>query len=148
MIVGTGDDVPRLRNRVANEAIEGVEFCGRLSDADRDAMYRSCRLLFFPSTGEGFGLAGVEAASVGVPVLGLAGTVTDELFPDGMGAVLAKGQDGDSIAQAATPVLADPQYAATLGRAARARVQSLFLEEHFKERFRGALTPLISELGC
>lgn len=144
MIVGTGDDEHRLRQRVAKEHLEGIEFHGRLTDVQRDQMYRSCRLLLFPSKGEGFGLVGVEAASLGVPFLGLAGTVTEELFPSGTGAVLAKGTDRDSIAEAVIPVFADAQYAATLGQAARVRVQALFLEEHFKERFRQALTPLIS----
>jgi len=144
MIVGTGDDEHRLRQRVAKEHLEGIEFHGRLTDTQRDRMYRSCRLLLFPSKGEGFGLAGVEAASFGVPFLGLAGTVTEELFPPVTGAVLAKDTDRDSIAEAVIPVLADAQYAATLGRAARARVQAHFLEEQFKERFRRALAPLIS----
>lgn len=143
MIVGTGDDEHRLRNRVAQERIEGIKFCGRLSDADRDAMYRNCRLLFFASRGEGFGLAGVEAASFGVPVLGLAGTVTEELFPEGTGALFAEDLDGASIARAAIPVLSDPQLAARLGHAARARVQSVFLQEHFMDRFREALSPLL-----
>jgi len=143
MIVGTGDDELRLRNRVAHERIEGIKFCGRLSDADRDLMYRNCRLLFFASRGEGFGLAGVEAAILGVPVLGLTGTVTEELFPDGAGAVFADNLDGDSIARAAIPVLSDPQFAARLGHAGRARVQSVFLQEHFMNRFRQALSPLL-----
>jgi phosphatidylinositol alpha-1,6-mannosyltransferase len=147
MIVGTGNDQDRLRQRVRNEGLVGIEFCGRLSDSQRDQMYRSCRLLFFPSKGEGFGLAAVEAASFGVPFLGLAGTVAEELFPHGTGAVLAKDMDRQSIAEAAIPVLADPQYAAKLGRAARARVQSLFLREHFMERFRRALSPLTSAVG-
>jgi len=147
MIVGTGDDEPRLRNRVTGERIEGIKFCGRLSDADRDAMYRSCRLLFFASKGEGFGLAGVEAASFGVPILGLAGTVTEELFPGQTGAVFAKDLDGDSIAQAAIPVLSDALRAARLGQAARARVQSVFLQDHFMERFRQALSPLMERVS-
>jgi glycosyltransferase involved in cell wall biosynthesis len=142
MIVGTGDDEHRLRQKVAKEHLEGIEFCGRLSDAQRDQMYRSCRLLFFPSTGEGFGLAAVEAASFGMPVLGLAGTVMEELFPNG-GVVIARDIDKKSIAEAAIPVLKDPRRAATLGQTARARVQSAFLEEHFVERFRRALSPLL-----
>jgi phosphatidyl-myo-inositol dimannoside synthase len=143
MIVGTGDDEHRLRQRASAERLEGVEFCGRLNDTDRDAMYRRCRLFLFPSSGEGFGLAGVEAASFGVPVLGLAATVTNELFPEGTGAVFAKHLDGESIAQAAIPLLKDPQRAASLGQTARARVQSVFLEEHFIERFRKAISPLM-----
>jgi glycosyltransferase involved in cell wall biosynthesis len=81
-------------------------------------MYRSCRLLFYPSKQEGFGLAGVEAASFGVPLLGLAGSVTEELFPTGTGAVIAKDLSRESIAEAAIPVLRSGQHAWELGRAA------------------------------
>ena len=63
MIVGTGNDKRRLQQRVNAEQLAGIEFCGRIDDAQRDQMYRSCRLLFYPSRQEGFGLAGVEAAS-------------------------------------------------------------------------------------
>jgi glycosyltransferase involved in cell wall biosynthesis len=75
--------------------------------------------------------------------LGLSATVTNELFPEGTGAVFAKRLDGESIAQAAIPLLKDPQRAASLGQTARARVQSMFLEEHFIERFRKAISPLL-----
>ena len=81
MIVGEGNDKRRLQKRAKTERLDGIEFCGRISDAERNQMYRSSRLLFYPSKQEGFGLAGVEAASFGLPVLGLAGTVTEELFP-------------------------------------------------------------------
>lgn len=147
IIVGGGNDAGRLRERIANENLLGIDFRGRLSDAQRDEIYRSCRLLLLPSKGEGFGLAVVEAASFGVPVLGLAGTVTEELFPNGKGAVMAKQLDGTSIAEAASPLLADANYAVQLGQAARERVQSVFLEEHFAERLRKALSPLLPAAG-
>lgn len=143
VIVGTGDDEARLRRRVEQERLEAIEFCGRLSDTDRDRAYRSSRLLFYPSGQEGFGLAGVEAAAFGVPVLGLAGTVTGELFPEGEGAVLAKDLGRKSIAEAAIPVLTDPHLASALGDAGHRKVESTFLEEHFAARFRKALRPLL-----
>jgi hypothetical protein len=59
-------------------------------------------LLFYPSTHEGFGLAEVEAASVGLPVLGLAGTVSEELFPVGPGAIIAKDLSRRSISENAS----------------------------------------------
>lgn len=143
-IVGTGGDAERLRRRVRDEHLEGIRFTGRLSDEERDRAYCSSRLLFYPSEQEGFGLAGIEAASFGVPFMGLAGTVTAELFPDGYGVVLANDLKPESIAEAAIPVLTDSQLASRLGVAARKRVQSTFLEEHFARRFRRALAPIFS----
>jgi glycosyltransferase involved in cell wall biosynthesis len=144
IIVGTGNDKHRLENRVRAEHMTGVEFCGWIDDAQRDQMYRSCRMLFYPSKQEGYGLAGVEAASFGIPVLGLAGTVTEELFPPGTGAVVAKDLSRESIAEAAIPLLGSPQHAQALGRAAAARVNAVFLKEHFASRLRRALAPRLS----
>jgi len=144
IIVGTGNDKHRLENRVRAEHLTGVEFFGWIGDAQRDQMYRSSRMLFYPSKQEGYGLAGVEAASFGVPVLGLAGTVTEELFPPGTGAVVAKDLSRESIAEAAIPILRSSQYAAELGRAASARVNAVFLEEHFFGRLRRALAPALA----
>jgi glycosyltransferase involved in cell wall biosynthesis len=144
MIVGRGNDKSRLQKRVKTEQLGGVEFCGRIDDAKRNQMYRSCRLLFYPSKQEGFGLAGVEAASFGLPLLGLAGTVTEELFPPGTGAVLAKDLSKESIAEAAVPIFRSPELAAKLGQAASATVNDLYLEEHFFGRLRQALAPVLA----
>ncbi len=145
-IIGTGSDEPRLRRRVEQEHLGGIRFLGRVSDEERDRAYCSSRLLFYASEQEGFGLAGIEAASFGVPFMGLAGTVTAELFPDGNGVVLAKDLTPNSIADAAIPVLTDSRLASKLGDAARKRVHSIFLEEHFAARFRAAISTVL-EIG-
>jgi glycosyltransferase involved in cell wall biosynthesis len=106
LIVGAVNDQARLRQRVAQEQITGVEFPGRLSDQERDQLYARSRLFFFPSKHEGFGLAGVEAAAAGVPVLGLAGTVMSELFPNGS-AILVNNLLASTITQTAVRVLGD-----------------------------------------
>jgi phosphatidyl-myo-inositol dimannoside synthase len=142
-IVGSGNDLARLRRRVGQEQIRGVEFLGRLTDQERDQLLARSRLFFFPSKQEGFGLAGVEAAAGGIPVLGLAGTVMSELFPDG-GAILVNDLLSPTISHAAVRVLGDAEYATTLGRQAQQRVEETFLEEHFIARFQAALAPLLS----
>jgi phosphatidylinositol alpha-1,6-mannosyltransferase len=147
VIVGTGDDEPRLRQRAEKERLPAIEFRGRLSDAGRDLAYRSARILFYPSPQEGFGLAGAEALAFGVPVLGLAGTVVEELFPNGEGVVVARDLGRESIANAAIPILSNANFASTLGHSGWERVQSTFLEEHFAARLRRALAPLMSTAG-
>lgn len=143
IIVGTGDDESRLKHRVEAEGLIGIEFLGRLSDSARDAAYRSSRLLFYPSSQEGFGLATIEALSFGLPVVGLAGTVSEELFPNREGVILAKDATPEGIAEAATPLLKDSQFAFQLGEVGRSRVERLFLEEHFAKRLRHVLAPLL-----
>lgn len=145
IVVGTGDDEGRLRRRARDEGLESVTFCGRLNNCERDRLYASARLLFLPSKQEGFGIAAVEAASFGVPVVGLAGTVIEELFPNGNGVQLASDWESHSIAQAAIPLLNDDRLASILGQAAYSRVQDTLLEKHFSERFRCALSKVLPQ---
>jgi phosphatidyl-myo-inositol dimannoside synthase len=143
-IVGTGDDERRLRGRVKVSGLAGIDFRGRLSDSERDRAYRAARLLFYLSTREGFGLAAIEALSFGLPVIGLVGTVIEELFPNNEGVVLAKDLSPENIAEAAIPLLKDSRLSCQLGQLGRARVETVFLEEHFAQRFRRALSPLLN----
>jgi len=147
VMVGTGDDERRLHRRAVQERLNGVEFLGYISDERRDHIYQSSRMLFYPSKQEGFGLAGTEAASFDLPVLGLAGTVTEELFPPGTGVVLASSLAKPDIVDAVAPLLKDAALASELGRAAWERVQNNFLEEHFRARFRKALDDFIPYSG-
>jgi glycosyltransferase involved in cell wall biosynthesis len=124
MIVGTQNDEDRLRNRLRAEQLAGVESCGRIGDAQRDQMYRSCHMLFYLSRQEGFGLARVEAASFGVPLWGVAGIVTEELFSTGTGAMIAK--DLSNEASRKLQFLRKSQLARELGCAASARVMQSF----------------------
>jgi phosphatidylinositol alpha-1,6-mannosyltransferase len=70
-IVGDGDDLPRLQAEVATAGVTGrVVFTGRVSEADLPDYYRAADVFVMPSTGEGFGIAFLEAAAAGVPVIG------------------------------------------------------------------------------
>jgi glycosyltransferase involved in cell wall biosynthesis len=143
VVVGDGGDRARLEARARDEGLEGVEFTGRISDAARDSLYASSSCFLFPSVQEGFGLAAVEAAAAGMAVLGVRGTVTEELFPEGSGVVLVGEPSGDAIADGAIPLLSNPALARSMGERARARVEKNFLEEHFAVRFVDALAPFI-----
>jgi len=146
VIAGDGNDRARLEKRVARENLKGVEFVGRITDRERDELYLRSRLLFYISRQEGFGLAGAEAAAAGVPLVGLAGTVMQELFPNGDGAVLLKDLRPATIAAAVVPVLTRDDFANSLGQAARARVEACFTDEHFKARFREQIKPFLNSM--
>jgi len=140
-VVGEGDDRPRLE--ALAKGLPGVRFTGWVSDAERARLYRESRLLLQPSLREGFGLAAVEAAGAGTPVLGLRGTVIEELFPSG-GVALAESQAPADVAAAAIPILADAGAASRAGAAGAARVGERFLESHFIERVRVALAAWVA----
>jgi phosphatidylinositol alpha-1,6-mannosyltransferase len=71
VIVGDGDARGELEALSRRKGLaDAVRFLGRLSDEDVLALYRSAAAFVMPSTGEGFGIAFVEAAATGLAVIG------------------------------------------------------------------------------
>ena len=72
VISGEGDDRPRLeRFALAVGVSNRVHFVGALSRETLIEAYRMADLFVMPSTGEGFGIAFLEAMACGTPALGL-----------------------------------------------------------------------------
>ena len=132
-VIGDGSDFERLRRRAT--ALAGVNFLGRIPDAERNAAYAASSLFLFPSVQEGFGLAAVEAAAHGCPLLVVRGTVYDELFPEGSGATFVDAARPDDVAVAASRLLADASLIEDQSKRAQARVATAFLASHFQDRF-------------
>lgn len=63
-VAGDGRALERIRERPA----PGVEFLGRVEDAERDRLMQGARALLFPGE-EDFGIVPVEAQAAGVPVI-------------------------------------------------------------------------------
>jgi phosphatidylinositol alpha-1,6-mannosyltransferase len=84
VVAGDGDDRPRLA-RLAHDAgvADRVRFVGAVDRADLPALYRLADAFAMPSTGEGFGIAFLEAMACGVPALGLDGDGSVDALGDG-----------------------------------------------------------------
>jgi glycosyltransferase involved in cell wall biosynthesis len=78
LFIGEGPTRPAIEELARNRGVaDRVDFLGH---RDHPMAYvRRCRALVMPSRWEGFGLVAVEAAAVGVPVLGTAVPGVDEL---------------------------------------------------------------------
>jgi phosphatidylinositol alpha-1,6-mannosyltransferase len=140
LIVGDGDDRGRLEAKAAQTP--GIRFTGFLSDDSLERLLETVAVVVSISSGEGFGLAEVEAAARALPVVALKGTVTEELFPDGSGHVLLDSAAPQPLAEALTALLVDPDRAKRIGAAGRRRVEEVFTIDRFHDRLRFALSPL------
>jgi phosphatidyl-myo-inositol dimannoside synthase len=137
LVVGNGDDRPRLE-RLALEAgfAERVRFLGTVAQERLAEVYRAADLFLMPSTGEGFGIAFLEAMASGTPALGLnIGGSSDALADGELGTLVSEGALVDAIDRVLSTRKA-PRDA--LSQAVRAR----FGRDAFAARLRASLDQL------
>ncbi|HEV7584973.1 MAG TPA: glycosyltransferase family 4 protein [Solirubrobacteraceae bacterium] len=131
VIVGDGPLRRELEALARAEGVaDAVRFLGAVSDQERDTWLRRCDLLAMPSrlpedgkAGDGFGIAYLEAAVYGKPVV--AGNVGGPLdaVVDGEGGLLVDPTDPIAVADAITTLLRDTQLARRLGHNAARRAR-------------------------
>ena len=94
-VAGTGDDRPRLEALARHHAVtERVEFVGAVPKDRLIELYRRADLFVMPSTGEGFGIAFVEAMARDTPALRLGvGGACDALGDGELGIMVAPDED-------------------------------------------------------
>lgn len=143
VVVGDGDDLPRLKRLTRRLGLDGrVYFLGQVSAQDLVAWYRRCDVFAMPSRGEGFGLVFLEAMAFGKPVVGGAHGGTLDIIEDGVTGFLVEHGNVEQLTQVLERLLTDDGLRKEMGRRARERVQSSYLFEHFQAR----LTQIVEEL--
>ena len=109
LIVGDGDDRPRLEALAAECGVaERIRFVGQVLDEELPDYYRLADVFVMPSTGEGFGIAFLEAMASGIPVIG--GNKDGSLDPlaDGNAGGAVDPNDDAALASAIADALRSP----------------------------------------
>jgi phosphatidyl-myo-inositol dimannoside synthase len=131
VVIGEGSLRPALEQLTRAYGVESSAlFLGEVSDAERNLWLRRARLLAMPSrlpagglAGEGFGIAYMEAASYGKPVVaGAVGGALDSVA-DGESGVLVDPTDQFAIAEAIATLLLEPELARRMGEAGARRAR-------------------------
>lgn len=140
VIVGEGDDRPRLEELAAKAGVsERIKFLGLLESGRLVDAYRMADLFVMPSTGEGFGIAFLEAMACGTPALGLdVAGATDALGDGKLGTLTSEPNLPTAIVHALARAKPD-RYA--LAAAVRLR----FGREVFEANLRDAILPLFQQ---
>ncbi len=130
-VAGDGRALQDVRAQAAGA--EGIEFLGKVSDGERDALLAGARALLFPGE-EDFGIVPVEAQAAGAPVIayGVGGAL--ETVQDGVTGALFAEQDVPGLAGA----IARFEAMDLAERAIRANAES-FSRERFHVELAGVI---------
>lgn len=127
LIVGDGDDRPRLERKAAELGVTNrVVFTGYVSEEEKLDLYSLADVYVMPSRGEGFGIVFLEAMACGLPVIGSIRDGSREALLDGRLGLLVDPEDRKALILAINEALERP----------RGRPQGLeqFSVEVFRER--------------
>jgi phosphatidylinositol alpha-mannosyltransferase len=125
LVVGSGPQEREARRYVAVRGLKGVEFLGKVSDAEKAQLYRTADIFVSPATGgESFGIVLLEAMAASAPI------VASDIH--GYKGVVRRGREGllvpphepKELALALGRLLDDPGLRAEMGAAGRARAEA------------------------
>jgi len=104
-----------------------VHFTSGLTDAAIAELVASAEVACVPSLYEGFSLPAVEAMASGTALVASdVGALAEVVGRDGRAGILVPAGDTGALTRALSALLVDPARRATMGTAARARVQERF----------------------
>jgi phosphatidyl-myo-inositol dimannoside synthase len=140
VVVGAGDDIPRLRAKAGEVgAADKVLFTGFVSQSTLDRLWDRASLLTMPSRREGFGLVYLEAMRAGLPCIGSPEDAASEVIVHGATGLLIAQQDREGLAGAVAGLLLDHGRRKMMGAAGKRRFESEFTYAHFRGRLRAVL---------
>ena len=144
VVVGGGDDLPRLRKLATNAGTsEAVDFLERLPQEELAACYANADVFALPSTGEGFGLVFLEAMAFAQPIVASACGGTMDVVIDGVNGLLISPHDNASLIDSLGRLLRDDSLRATLGRNGAEMVRCKYRFEVFEDE----LTSILGEVS-
>ncbi|MHB1312314.1 MAG: glycosyltransferase family 4 protein [Gemmatimonadaceae bacterium] len=136
-VIGDGPDREALVARAASLGIAArVRWHGQLPQAALAPFYRAAAAVVIPSTDEGLGLVGVEAALCETPVIAYASGGLADVVKDGTTGWLVPAGDIAALAHAMDGVVDRPNKARACGVAGRAFALGQFSPEAVGRRYR------------
>jgi glycosyltransferase involved in cell wall biosynthesis len=131
LIVGDGSDRARLEAKArAHGLSDCIIFAGRIAEAEKVAHYNLADLYVMPSYGEGFGIALIEAAACGIPVVGSAVDGSREALLNGQLGRIVDPTKPDDLVLAIEAALSARQH----------RVRNQLIETFSTGRFRARVS--------
>ncbi len=129
-IIGSGAEEQNLRNLIREWKLTNhVTIKTKISDEELQELYQNADIFIQTTRNigddvEGYGIVYLEAASYRLPIIASLNTSVEEIF-DQSSALLIDGTKPESIANAITQLINEPETRLRLGQAAQNRLQQL-----------------------
>ena len=147
VIAGQGRLAGRLHDLTRElDLSDRVEFRGEVAHQHLPELYRSASVFVQSSQHEAQGMAVLEAAACGTPIVGTGVGALFDLAPDA--AVATPVGDGNALAHTLLDLLRDPDRATQIGRAAQQAVAREYSLERSADRFMSIYESLIHDRDC
>jgi glycosyltransferase involved in cell wall biosynthesis len=147
-LIGTGSDAAKLRDRLDTQPLPGVTWINQfIHDRVQMQQYLSAADLYtMPSRQEGFPVAPIEAMACSLPIVATDAPGIPDILECGesSGGLMVPRDQISALADALGRILDQPDWAQTIGRAARLRVEKQFAAEVVGQQLRHFLLPNIS----
>jgi glycosyltransferase involved in cell wall biosynthesis len=123
VVAGDGPLLPHLKRQAMLMDLRNVAFTEeRLKRDALKKLYASSNVFLFPSEGEGFGLATVEAMSSGLPVVSVLSGATPEIVSHGGDGFLTRASDLHSLTKYCRYLADNPSECRKMGREGRKKM--------------------------
>ncbi|WP_179187072.1 glycosyltransferase family 4 protein [Sphingomonas sp. TZW2008] len=140
MIIGEGPLRAELAGLAATLGVgKRVDLLGGVDEMALTQAYAGARAFALPSTKEGFGIVYLEAWARGVPVVAAKGGAPAAMIADGVDGYTVPPGDVPALAAALIALLTNPEAAAGMGAAGRAKVQQCYSAPAFNANLRRLL---------
>jgi glycosyltransferase involved in cell wall biosynthesis len=143
LVIGDGEAGEEIRRILKAVAPEKVRFLGERRAQEIEDVCLAGDVFFWPALREAYGMAILEALSVGLPVVACDEGGVADLVEHGVNGLLASQRSADSLAGHVDLLIADRLLRERLGAQAAARVA----ERHSRAAAGRRLAGLLSSLG-
>lgn len=132
VLAGSRNDASDINERAFRKrGFRNIHFTGRVSEGELSWLYKNGLAYVFPSYYEGFGLPGLEAMSLGLPVASSDRTCLPEVYGDA--AVYFDPSDNEDIEQTLDRLIRDPELRADLRAKGLKRVDAFSWDQMARE---------------
>jgi glycosyltransferase involved in cell wall biosynthesis len=145
VIVGSGVELPKLTRLAQKLGLKGRVVFEEWQQ-DVLAYYKTSALFLHTSQFEGFGMALVEAAAIGAPIVSTRVGIAQDVLVDGRSALLCNPNDVSCLANKVLNALENPIVMKGLAETAKSDIQKLVVpKEEYLQKYREGLESMLTK---